>query len=133
MRNLDPGRVVGVEVQLAVPVPRQEGLQVGGEAGELAEDLEAVLTWMLGERPVTTLAWESFGEGWVKDVVGQLKLSDAVRRLSYAVRTPSPAWPPSSSGPGPRPFTAVAPVRIRLGVRPHAGVAADWERHPAMV
>src|SRR5690349_18264485 len=25
-------------------------------------------------------------------------------------------WPPSSSGPGPRPFTAVARVRIPLGV-----------------
>src|SRR3954452_9321364 len=28
----------------------------------------------------------------------------------------SGTWPPSSSGPGPRPFTAVARVRIPLGV-----------------
>jgi phosphoserine aminotransferase len=32
---------------------------------------------MLGARPVTMLVWESFGEGWVTDVVKQLKLSDA--------------------------------------------------------
>ncbi len=32
---------------------------------------------LLGERPVDVLAWESFGEGWVTDVVKQLKLDDA--------------------------------------------------------
>jgi len=32
---------------------------------------------MLGARPVTTLAWESFGEGWVTDVAKELKLKDA--------------------------------------------------------
>jgi phosphoserine aminotransferase len=32
---------------------------------------------LLGPRPVTVLAWESFGEGWVTDVVKQLKLKDA--------------------------------------------------------
>ena len=31
---------------------------------------------MLGARPVTVLAWESFGEGWVTDVSKQLKLKD---------------------------------------------------------
>ena len=31
---------------------------------------------MLGARPVTMLAWESFGEGWVTDVEKQLKLKD---------------------------------------------------------
>ena len=31
---------------------------------------------MLGARPVTMLAWESFGEGWVTDVAKQLKLKD---------------------------------------------------------
>ena len=30
-----------------------------------------------GARPVDVLAWESFGEGWVTDVVKQLKLADA--------------------------------------------------------
>jgi phosphoserine aminotransferase len=32
---------------------------------------------MLGARPVDALAWESFGEGWVTDVVKQLRLRDA--------------------------------------------------------
>ena len=46
------------------------------------------------------------------------------------------SWPPSSSGPGPRPFTAVAPVRIRLGVRtgqgatPIGGRPRPWVRVP---
>ena len=35
---------------------------------------------LLGPRGVDLLAWESFGSGWVKDVVDQLKLDD-VRRL----------------------------------------------------
>jgi phosphoserine aminotransferase len=32
---------------------------------------------VLGARPVTMVAWESFGEGWITDVVKQLKLKDA--------------------------------------------------------
>jgi phosphoserine aminotransferase len=31
---------------------------------------------MLGERGVDMVAWESFGEGWITDVVKQLKLDD---------------------------------------------------------
>ena len=44
---------------------------------------------MLGARPVTTLAWESFGEGWVTDAVKQLKLDPTVirRRLRRAARS----------------------------------------------
>jgi phosphoserine aminotransferase len=39
---------------------------------------------MLGARPVTILAWESFGEGWVTDVAKELKLKDvSVRRAPY--------------------------------------------------
>jgi phosphoserine aminotransferase len=39
---------------------------------------------LLGARPVDLLAWESFGEGWVTDVVKQLKLKDArVIKASY--------------------------------------------------
>jgi phosphoserine aminotransferase len=34
---------------------------------------------LLGARPVTTIAWESFGEGWVNDVVKELKLKDVTR------------------------------------------------------
>jgi phosphoserine aminotransferase len=36
--------------------------------------VELALWSLLGARPVTMLAWESFGEGWVTDVEKQLKL-----------------------------------------------------------
>jgi phosphoserine aminotransferase len=38
--------------------------------------VELALWSMLGERGVDLLAWESFGSGWVGDVVKQLKLKD---------------------------------------------------------
>src|SRR5437868_3085461 len=38
--------------------------------------VEMAMWSMLGGRPVTVLAWESFGEGWVTDVTKQLKLKD---------------------------------------------------------
>jgi len=38
--------------------------------------VEMALWSLLGARPVTMLAWESFGEGWVTDVEKQLKLKD---------------------------------------------------------
>src|SRR6187399_1137860 len=38
--------------------------------------VEMALWSMLGARPVTMLAWESFGEGWVSDVSKELKLKD---------------------------------------------------------
>src|SRR6202012_604349 len=42
--------------------------------------VEMALWTLLGARGVDVLAWESFGEGWVTDVVKQLKLKD-VRTL----------------------------------------------------
>ena len=33
--------------------------------------VEMAMWSMLGARPVTTLAWESFGEGWVTDAVSR--------------------------------------------------------------
>jgi phosphoserine aminotransferase len=39
--------------------------------------VEMALWSLLGARGVDVLAWESFGEGWVTDIVKQLKLSDA--------------------------------------------------------
>jgi phosphoserine aminotransferase len=38
--------------------------------------VEMALWSLLGARPVTMLAWESFGEGWVTDVQKELKLKD---------------------------------------------------------
>ena len=45
--------------------------------------MEMALWSLLGPRPVTMLAWESFGAGWVTDVVKQLKLDAEVRTASY--------------------------------------------------
>ena len=39
--------------------------------------VEMALWSLLGARGVDLLAWESFGEGWVKDVASELKLADA--------------------------------------------------------
>jgi phosphoserine aminotransferase len=38
--------------------------------------VEMALWSLLGARPVTVLAWESFGEGWVTDITKQLQLKD---------------------------------------------------------
>jgi phosphoserine aminotransferase len=38
---------------------------------------------LLGPRPVSLLAWESFGEGWVTDVAKQLRLEAQVLRAPY--------------------------------------------------
>jgi phosphoserine aminotransferase len=46
--------------------------------------VELALWSTLGARGVDLLAWESFGEGWVGDVVGQLRLADArILRADY--------------------------------------------------
>lgn len=38
---------------------------------------------LLGERPVEMLAWESFGSGWVTDVVKQLKIEAKITTADY--------------------------------------------------
>jgi phosphoserine aminotransferase len=58
---------------LEVPAGHRVGIVPASDTGAV----EMALWSMLGARPVTVLAWESFGEGWVTDVVKQLKLKDA--------------------------------------------------------
>ena len=57
---------------LAVPADYRIGIVPASDTGAL----EMSLWSLLGPRPVTMLAWESFGEGWVGDVVKELKLKD---------------------------------------------------------
>lgn len=44
---------------------------------------ECAMWSLLGARPVTMLAWESFGQGWVTDVTKQLKLDATVLKADY--------------------------------------------------
>src|SRR6266496_554450 len=57
---------------LEVPAGYRIGIVPASDTGAV----EMALWSMLSARPVTVLAWESFGEGWVTDVVKQLKLKD---------------------------------------------------------
>ena len=45
--------------------------------------MEMAIWSLLGPRPVTMLAWESFGQGWVTDVAKQLKLNAEIRTADY--------------------------------------------------
>jgi phosphoserine aminotransferase len=45
--------------------------------------MEMAIWSLLGTRPVTMLAWESFGQGWVTDVAKQLKLDAEIRTANY--------------------------------------------------
>lgn len=64
---------------LQVPDTHRIGIVPGSDTGAV----EMALWSMLGARGVTTLAWESFGEGWVTDVVKQLKLDATVVKADY--------------------------------------------------
>jgi phosphoserine aminotransferase len=61
---------------LEVPADYRIGIVPASDTGAV----EMALWSLLGERGVDMIAWESFGSGWVTDVVKQLKLKD-VRKL----------------------------------------------------
>lgn len=58
---------------LQVPADYRIGIVPASDTGAV----EMALWSLLGPSPVTMLAWESFGEGWVSDVAKQLKLKQA--------------------------------------------------------
>ncbi|ATY32844.1 phosphoserine transaminase [Sphingomonas psychrotolerans] len=64
---------------LGLPDTHRIGIVPGSDTGAF----EMAMWTMLGAKPVTTLAWESFGEGWVTDAVKQLKLDPTVLRADY--------------------------------------------------
>ncbi len=57
---------------LEAPADYRIGIVPASDTGAV----EMALWSLLGPRPVTMLAWESFGEGWVSDVQKELKLKD---------------------------------------------------------
>jgi phosphoserine aminotransferase len=57
---------------LEVPANYRIGIVPASDTGAV----EMALWSLLGGRPVTMLAWESFGEGWVSDVAKELKLKN---------------------------------------------------------
>jgi phosphoserine aminotransferase len=65
---------------LQVPGDYRIGIVPASDTGAV----EMALWSVLGPRPVTVLAWESFGEGWVTDITKQLRLKDVtVLRAGY--------------------------------------------------
>src|ERR1700741_3544948 len=65
---------------LQVPADYRIGIVPASDTGAI----EMALWSLLGTQPVTMLAWESFGEGWVNDVAKELKLKNlTVLRAPY--------------------------------------------------
>jgi phosphoserine aminotransferase len=64
---------------LGVPADYKIGIVPASDTGAV----EMAMWSLLGARPVEMLAWESFGAGWVSDVVKQLKLDAVVKTAEY--------------------------------------------------
>ena len=64
---------------LGVPDTHRIGIVPASDTGAY----EMAMWTMLGAKPVTAIAWESFGEGWVTDAVKQLKLDPTILRADY--------------------------------------------------
>ncbi|ATI40790.1 phosphoserine aminotransferase [Pacificitalea manganoxidans] len=64
---------------LGVPADYHIGIVPGSDTGAV----EMAMWSLLGARKATMLAWESFGAGWVTDVVKQLKIDAEVKTADY--------------------------------------------------
>ncbi len=100
---------------LEVPADYRIGIVPASDTGAV----EMALWSLLGARGVDMVAWESFGSGWVSDVVKELKLAD-VRKFT-ADYGKLPTFPPSIStatwsSPGTaRPRACASPMAISFG------------------
>ncbi|WP_227269104.1 phosphoserine transaminase [Roseobacter weihaiensis] len=64
---------------LGVPANYRIGIVPASDTGAY----EMAMWSLLGERPVQMVAWESFGAGWVTDVVKQLKIEHSLHTADY--------------------------------------------------
>ena len=64
---------------LGVPEDYKIGIVPASDTGAY----EMAMWSLLGERPAQMVAWESFGAGWVTDVVKQLKIEHSVHTADY--------------------------------------------------
>jgi len=64
---------------LRLPSDYKLGIVPASDTGAM----EMAIWSLLGLRPVTMLAWESFGQGWVTDVAKQLNLEAQIRTADY--------------------------------------------------
>ena len=64
---------------LGVPADYRIGIVPASDTGAV----EMAMWSLLGARPCTMVAWESFGAGWVSDVFKQLKLDATVLNADY--------------------------------------------------
>jgi phosphoserine aminotransferase len=64
---------------LRLPSDYRLGIVPASDTGAM----EMAIWSLLGTRPATMLAWESFGQGWITDVAKQLKLDADIRTAGY--------------------------------------------------
>ena len=64
---------------LGIPADYKIGIVPASDTGAY----EMAMWNLLGERKVEMLAWESFGAGWVTDVIKQLKIDAEVKTADY--------------------------------------------------
>ena len=105
---------------LAIPDDYRIGIVPASDTGAV----EMAMWSLLGARGVDMLAWESFGSGWVTDVMKQLKLEDARKLEADYGELPDLAqvnfdndvvftWNGTTSGVRASPFATLLPPRSR--------------------
>ena len=71
--------IEGTREVLGIPADYKIGIVPASDTGAF----EMAMWNLLGERPVQMVAWESFGAGWVTDVVKQLKIEASTHVAEY--------------------------------------------------
>ncbi len=71
--------IEGTREILGSPADDKSGIVPASDTGAV----EMAMWSMLGARKATMVAWESFGAGWVTDVVKQLKIEAEVKTAEY--------------------------------------------------